>query len=146
MKIVSISSVKNIWKFYLLGQQSIAPSPQHVTIKTVAQSCPTLCDPMDCSSPGSSVHEIFPAKILEWVAISFSRGSSQPRDWTRDSCTAGRFFTDWATREAPTIKIKTLINSSLKSLKKKKRLHCLSKKQPIQFSWNKHEMILSKHN
>ena len=58
------------------------------------------CDPMDCSPPGSSVHEIFQARILEWVAISFSRGSSQPRDWTRVSCTAGRFFTDWTTREA----------------------------------------------
>ena len=46
----------------------------------VAQSCLTLCDPMDCSPPGSSVHEIFQARILEWVAISFSRGSSQPRD------------------------------------------------------------------
>ena len=67
----------------------------------VAQSCPTLCDPMDCSPPGSSVHEIFQARILEWVAISFSRGSSQPRDQTRVSCTAGRFITDWATREAP---------------------------------------------
>ena len=62
--------------------------------------CPTLCDPMDCSPPGSSVHEISQARILEWVAISFSRGSSQPRDRTRVSCTAGRFFTDWATREA----------------------------------------------
>ena len=63
--------------------------------------CPALCDPMDCSPLGSSVHEIFQARILEWVAISFSRVSSQPRDWTRVSCTAGRFFTDWATREAP---------------------------------------------
>ena len=63
----------------------------------VTQSCPTLCDPMDCSLPGSSVHEIFQARILEWVAISFSRGSSQPRDWTQVSCTADRFFTDWAT-------------------------------------------------
>ena len=60
----------------------------------VAQSCPTLCIPMDCSSPGSSVHEIFQAMILEWVAVSFSRGSSQPRDRTQVSCTAGRFFTD----------------------------------------------------
>ena len=66
----------------------------------VAQSCPTLCDPMDCSPPGSCVHEIFQARILEWVAISFSRGSSQSRDRTQVSCTAGRFFTDWATREA----------------------------------------------
>ena len=46
----------------------------------VAQLCLTLCDPMDCSLPGSSVHGIFQVKILEWVAISFSRGSSQPRD------------------------------------------------------------------
>ena len=67
---------------------------------SVAQSCPTLCDPMDCSPPGSSVCEIFHARILEWFAISFSRGSSQPSDRTRVSCSAGRFFTDWATREA----------------------------------------------
>ena len=58
------------------------------------QSCPTLCDPMDCIPPGSSVHEIFQARILEWVAISFSRASSHPRDRTPVSCTAGRFFTD----------------------------------------------------
>ena len=54
----------------------------------------------DCSPPGSSVHEISQARILEWVAISFSRGSSQPRDQTWVSCIAGRFFTVWATREA----------------------------------------------
>ena len=58
----------------------------------VAQSCLTLCDTMDCSPPGSSVHEIFQARILEWITISFSRGSSQPRDGTQVSCTAGRFF------------------------------------------------------
>ena len=66
----------------------------------VAQSCLTLCDPMDCSLPISSVHGIFQARILEWVAISFSRGSSQPRDRTWVSCIAGRRFTVWATREA----------------------------------------------
>ena len=44
------------------------------------ESCPTFCDPMDCSPPVSSIHGIFQARILEWVAISFSRGSSQPRD------------------------------------------------------------------
>ena len=49
----------------------------------VAQSSLTLCDPVDCSLPGSSVHGILQARILEWVAISFSRGSSRPRDWTR---------------------------------------------------------------
>ena len=48
----------------------------------VVQWGPTLCDPMDCSLPGSSVHGIFQARVLEWVAISFSRGSSQPRDQT----------------------------------------------------------------
>ena len=52
----------------------------------VIQSCPTLCDPMDCSPPGSSVHGISQARILEWVAISLSRGPSQPRDGTRVSC------------------------------------------------------------
>ena len=59
----------------------------------VAQSCPALCDPMDCSPSGSSVHGIFQARILQWVAISFSRGSSHPRDRTQVSCTAGVFFT-----------------------------------------------------
>ena len=56
-------------------------------------ACPTLCDPMDCSLPGSSVHGILKARILEWMAISFSRGSSWPRDRTWVSCIAGRFFT-----------------------------------------------------
>ena len=60
---------------------------------SVAQSCPTLCDPMDCSPPGSLVHGIFQAWILEWVAISFSRGSSRPRDQTWVSCIVGRRFT-----------------------------------------------------
>ena len=69
----------------------------------VAQSCLTLCDPLDCSLPGSFVHGILQARILEWVAISFFRGSSQPRDWTRVSRIAGRFFTIWSTREALTM-------------------------------------------
>ena len=68
----------------------------------VAQSCPTLCDLMDCNSPGSSVHGIFQARVLEWVAISFSRGSSRPRDRTQVSRIIGRCFTIWATREALT--------------------------------------------
>ena len=65
----------------------------------VTQSCPTLCDPMNCSLPGSSLHGIFQARVLEWVAIAFSRGSSRPRDRTRVSCIAGRHFTVWASRE-----------------------------------------------
>ena len=59
----------------------------------VTQSCPTLCHTMDCSLPGSSVHGILQARILEWVGIPFSRGSSPPRDGTHISCIADRFFT-----------------------------------------------------
>ena len=59
----------------------------------VTQLCLTLCDLLDCSLPGASVHEIFQARVLEWVAISFSRGSAQPRDRTWVSHTAGRRFT-----------------------------------------------------
>ena len=63
----------------------------------VAQLCSTLCNPMDYSLPGLSVHGILQARILEWVAIPFSRGSSQPWDQTQVSRIAGRFFTVWAT-------------------------------------------------
>ena len=66
----------------------------------VAQSCLTLCDPMDCRLPGSSIHGIFQARVLEWGAISFSRGSFQPRDRTQVSRITGRCFTIWGTREA----------------------------------------------
>ena len=70
-------------------------------VSEVAQSFLTLRNPVDCSLPGSSIHGILQVRILEWVAISFSGGSSQPRDWTQVSCIAGRCFTLWATREAP---------------------------------------------
>ena len=63
---------------------------------------PTLATP-DCNLPGSSVNGILQARILEWVAIPFSRGSSRPRDWTQVSWIAGRFFTIWAMRETPQI-------------------------------------------
>ena len=69
---------KNVQNFRKLQKES-----------EVAQACPTLCDPMDCSSPGFSIHGIFQARVLEWVAISFPRGSSQPRDQTRVSRIAG---------------------------------------------------------
>ena len=58
----------------------------------VAQWCLTLCDPMDCNLPGSSIHGIFQARIVEWIVISFSRGSSQARDRTQVSCIAGRLY------------------------------------------------------
>ena len=67
---------------------------------SVAWLCPALGNPMDCSPPGSSVYGIPQARILEWVAIPFSRGSSPPRDGTWVSCVIGRFFTIWATRDS----------------------------------------------
>ena len=70
-----------------------------VFIKISFQSCLTLCDPMDCSLPGSSIRGIFQARILEWVAISLSRGTSQSRHWTLVSRIVGRRFAVWATRE-----------------------------------------------
>ena len=73
------------------------PLSFHVCVKSLSRV--QLCDPMDCSPPGSSVHGILQARILESVAISFSRGSSQPRDWTRVSRIAGRRFILWATRD-----------------------------------------------
>ena len=69
----------------------------------VTQACQTLCNPMNCSLPGSSVHGILQARILEWVVIPFFRGSSWPRNWSWVSHIAGRFFTIWATRKAPKI-------------------------------------------
>ena len=84
----------------------------------VAQWRLTLCDPIDCHPPGSSVRGIFQAAILEKFAILFCRGSSQPRDQTWVSYTAGRFFTVWATREAQTnsIIIEMLIDKPYENL------------------------------
>ena len=67
--------------------------------KLAIHSCPTLCDSIDCSLADSSVHGNLKVRILEWVPISFSRGSSWPRDGTQGSRTTGRFFTIWAPRE-----------------------------------------------
>ena len=74
----------------------------------VAQSCPDLCDPM-----GYTVHGILQARILEWVAFPFSRGSSQPRDWTQVPPIAGRFFTSRATRESHLLEITYGANKKL---------------------------------
>ena len=85
----------------------------------VGQSCPTLRNPMDHSPPGSSVHRILQARILEWVAIPFSKGSSRPRDRIWVSCIAGRFFTIWAKHTQGTRKIPFLLlelGSTLASL------------------------------
>ena len=73
----------------------------HSCLCLVAESCLTLCDPMDCSPPSSSVVGIIQLRTLEWVAISFSRVSSQPRNQTGVFCIAGGFFSSWAIRVAP---------------------------------------------
>ena len=84
---------------YLISSPPLAKSLCSKEWSEVARSCLTLCDPVDYSLPRSSVHGIFQARVLEWVAISFSRGSSWPRDRTLVYCIAGRLFTVWATWE-----------------------------------------------
>ena len=80
----------------------------------IAQSCPTLCNPMVCGPPGSSVHGIFQVRILQGVAISSSRGSSWPREWISFSCIASRFFAIWVIRKTHicTIRYK-IVNKNL---------------------------------
>ena len=87
---VAISSSNNSW--YILPNFS----PEHTVtdlVVLVVQSYQTLCDPMNYSPPGSSVHGISVASILEWAASSSSKGSSRPRDWTHISCIGSGFFT-----------------------------------------------------
>ena len=89
---LTICTILNTWSTTvvrsLLSSLDLDKNSTHemkVKVKSeseAAHSCPTLCNPMDCSLPGSSVHGIFQAIVLEWIAISFSRGSSQPGDWT----------------------------------------------------------------
>ena len=91
----ALSYQRRVWAWSLARK----PGPALVVV-LMAQACPTLCDPLDCSLTGSSVHSIFQTRILEWVAVSFSRGSPWPRNQTHISwvsCTARRFFTTWAT-------------------------------------------------
>ena len=101
---------ESLGHYYILHRCPSNPLSIYITINNivvwrywyrfVAKSRLTLSDPMDCSLPGYSVHGISQARILEWVSISFSRGSSQPRDQTCISCLAGGFFTTGATRKA----------------------------------------------
>ena len=81
--------------------KSTRPFKMKESESELAQSCLTLCNPMDCSLPGFSIHWIFQARVLEWLAIAFSRGSSWPRDQTQVSHIAGRRFTLWATGKTP---------------------------------------------
>ena len=106
----SVQSLSHVWLF--------ATPWAAEWVSEIAQSCQTLCDPMDCSLPGSSLHGILQARVLEWVAFSFSRGSSQPRDRTQVSCIPGRHFNLWATREAPEYHLKHVVATCpVKSLK-----------------------------
>ena len=86
-------------------------------LRLVAQSCLTLCDPVGCSPPGSSAHGLLQARILEWVAVPSSRGSSQLRDRSQVSHVAGRVFTICATcymdfdqREDPGFNVNSLLS------------------------------------
>ena len=99
-------------------RKAMPKNAQREREREVAQSCPTLCDPVDCSPPDSSVHGILQARILEWVAISFSRGSSLPRDLIHVSRIAGRHFNLWATRECPNYRTIALISHASKVMLK----------------------------
>ena len=102
---------------FILWMRAFKEAPEWVS--EVAQSCPTLCDAMDCSLPGSSLHGILQARVLEWVAISFPRGSSWPRDRTWVSHIPGRCFKplshQGSPKEAPK-KLQRSPNSSLNNL------------------------------
>ena len=102
----------------------------------VTQSCLTLCDPMDYSPPGSSVHGILHSRIQEWVAIPFSRRSSRSRNWIWVSCISGSFFTIWATREALGVKKETplLPRLSLEGSESRRWLSCVDDFYPSSFS------------
>ena len=92
------------WIFLHLSSnfvKSLSSSSNTKIVVLIAKSCPTLCEHMDCSPPGSLVHRISWARILEGVAISFSRGSSWPTDRTHTSCTGKRILYYTAAREAP---------------------------------------------
>ena len=91
---------------------SMTSPNRHPRVKVrvlVTQPCPALCNPMDCSPPGSSVYGILQARILEWIAIPFSRGFSQPRDQTQVSCIASEFFSIRATRNGISALIKEIL-------------------------------------
>ena len=100
-------------------QGEISNNLRYADESEVTQSCLILGDSMDCSLTGSSIHEIFQLRVLEWVTISFSRGSSQPRDRIQVSRIVGRRFTVWASREvlyADDTTLKAKSEEELKSL------------------------------
>ena len=96
MEILQVRIMK--WVAMHSSRGSSQPKDQ-TQVSHIAGRLFTIWDTREFWLPGSSVHGILQARILEWVAIPFSRGSSQPRDWTQVSCIAGGFFIIWATRE-----------------------------------------------
>ena len=96
----SIAIFNNIYGYY--AKWNIRWSEVLVEM-LVAQSCPTLWDPMDCNLPGFSVHQNLQARILKWFAIPFSRGSFWSKNWTWVSCNSGRSFTNWSTIKINTV-------------------------------------------
>ena len=107
-KTIKVTSPKEVYRWQIILKKiSISQVTREMQIKTkvryyyksivcCAQSCPTLWDPVDCSPPSSFDHGIFQASMLEWVAISSSRESSWPRDWTQVSCIGGWILYQWA--------------------------------------------------
>ena len=121
---------QNLWRAWDLAMRMGEPAYLCTDIWVkwkvkVVQSCPTLCDPMDYT-----VHGILPARILEWVAVPFSRGSSQPRDWIQVSHIAGGFFTSWATWESG-YQIRTVFRARSKF----KRMMCYFKTSVMGIPW-----------
>ena len=102
MSFVEVFVKESLFFHYMCGWQGAI----NVTIVKVAWLWPTLCNPMDCSLPGLSDHGILQAKILEWVAVSFSRVFFQPRDQAQVTHITSGFFTSWATRLAPIAMVK----------------------------------------
>ena len=88
--------------WYIIDLKSLSSAVRYcVCVCMWAQSCPTLCDPMDCNLPSSSVPGIFQARILEWVAISYSKGSSWLRDWVHISCISLSSHLHWQADSLP---------------------------------------------
>ena len=94
---VMCGKVSSFWKMTLLVMQIIWGMCKRESVKSL--SCVWLCDPMNCSPPGSSLHEILQVRILRWVSISSSRGSSQPRDQNPVPCNSRRILYQWTTWE-----------------------------------------------
>ena len=113
-----ISSCDSVFIFivYLIPPEVMICVCVCVWVHTHAQLCLALCNPMDCSPLASSVHVIFQARILKWVAIPFSRGSSRPKDRTQVSCIAGKFFT---VCEVCNI-VQKAVNKTIPKIKKKR--------------------------